>query len=575
MVKVKNKPLEASWKLAEPAPEALFARFPEYPRPIVQLFHNRGLTTDETIDRFLHPEYSRDLHDPFLLGGISDAVRTIQGSIAGGERIMIHGDYDADGLTSAAVLHDVLKRLGADVGTFVPSRYEEGYGVAAGTLQRFQREGVKLVVTVDCGISDASAIAAARSAGLKVVVTDHHVAPSTIPAAEAVVNPNLPDDPYPNRDLTGVGVAFKLAQALLQRSGLPAATQEQIEKWLLDLVAVGTVADMGRLHGENRALVRFGLLVLPRTRRPGLRKLLKLAGVDTAQPLTSETIGFAIAPRLNAPGRVGHAREALRLLTTDDETEAERLATALERTNQERRQLTLTAVSAAREQLGTVTSDDRIIILDGDWKSGVVGLVAGRLVQEFARPAVVVERGPEFSRGSIRSTPAFHVAEALQAHGELLESYGGHAQAGGFTVATANLETFRDRLTAFARQTISVAALSPEVEIAAELDGADLGWPLLEQLEAFEPFGIGNPQPSFLLRGVMIEDVAVIGRDQSHLRLQIRPRNGASLTAVAFGMVDRRDVLDAGPVDLVGQLTVNEFNGSKSLEWRVADFRPA
>lgn len=563
------------WEIAEPAPAELFARFPEHPRPIVQLFHNRGLSTDEEIDRFLHPEYSRDLHDPFALGGMRAAVETIRATIAAGEPIVVHGDYDADGLTAATVLHDVLKRLGARVSVFIPSRYEEGYGVARATLKRLQAEGAKLVVTVDCGISDAAAIAAARREGLKVVVTDHHVPPATIPEAEAVVNPNLPDDPYPNKALTGVGVAFKVTQALLATSDLDAAEVERVEKWLLDLVAIGTVADMAEVRGENRALVKFGLAVLGKTRRPGLRQLLRTAGV-AAGPLGSETIGYALAPRLNAPGRVGHARIALKLLLAGTEAEAATAAAELERLNQERQRLTLSAVADVREQLGALTEQDRIIFLDGAWKSGVVGLIAGRLVREFSRPAVVVERGASVSRGSVRSVPGFHVAEALQVHGELLESHGGHAQAGGFTVATAKLDVFRERLTAFARETVAVESLRPAVAIESEIGPAELDWDLFEHLDALEPFGAGNPRPDFLLRQSTVEDVAIVGQDRSHLKLVVAPPDGPRLTALAFGMADRAKSIQPGQrIDLAGRPVINQFNGSKTMEWHVTDFRNA
>lgn len=563
------------WKVAEPAPAERFVRFPEYPRPIVQLFHNRGLSTDEAIDRFLYPEYTRDLHDPFRLGGMRAAVATIRAAIAANEPIVIHGDYDADGLTAAALLHDVLQRLSAHVSVFIPSRYEEGYGVARQTLKRLQAAGAALVVTVDCGISDAPAIAAARRAGLKVVVTDHHVPPAALPPAEAVVNPNLPDDPYPNKALTGVGVAFKLAQALLATSDLDAAAVERIEKWLLDLVAIGTVADLAELCGENRALVKFGLAVLAKTRRPGLRQLLRTAGV-AAGPLGSETIGYALAPRLNAPGRLGHARVALNLLLADTEAAARESAAALERLNQERQRQTASAVTEVRERLTTLTERDRIIFLDGAWKSGVVGLIAGRLVREFSRPAVVVERGASVSRGSVRSVPGFHVAEALRAHGELLKSHGGHAQAGGFTVATAKLDVFRERLTAFARETVAVETLRPAVTIESEITGAELDWDLFEHLAALEPFGAGNPRPDFLLRRSTIEDVTIVGGDGAHLKFVITPPAGPRLTALAFGMADRAGSIRPGQhLDLAGRPVVNQFNGQKTMEWHVTDFRSA
>ena len=537
------------------------------------MLYQRGLRTETDVTNFLNPAYPDDLHDPFALGGMAEAVQTIQDAIAAGELIVVHGDYDADGLTATALLAGALTQLGATVETFVPSRYEEGYGVATETLKQLQRKGAGLVITVDCGISDSEAIEAARHAGLKVVVTDHHVPPEQLPEAEAVVNPNVPGDRYPNKGLTGVGVAFKVAQALFARSSWPAERREQAEKWLLDLVAIGTVADMAELRGENRALVTYGLLVLKQTRRPGLNALWRTAGIDR-QTCNGETLGYAIAPRLNAPGRVSHARDALRLLTTDDSAEAARLAAVLEQANQERQRLTLSAVAGARTRLVERREDERLIFIDGDWKSGVVGLVAGRLVREYACPAIVVERGESLSRGSVRSVPAFHVAEALQAHGDLLHSYGGHAQAGGFTVKTERLEVFRERLQAFARESISVEALQPEITVDAELAGSEVTLDLLTYLDRLEPFGSGNPNPQFRLNAARVESASVVGKDGSHLKLRLQLDGGPSLDAIGFGLGGRQEELTPGrPIDVLGRPVINRFNGNNRLEWHVSDFR--
>ncbi|MSU75924.1 single-stranded-DNA-specific exonuclease RecJ [Patescibacteria group bacterium] len=561
------------WTIAKPAPTELFEAFPEYPRPIVQMLFNRGVTADEAITNFLDPVYPRDLHDPLALGGVKEAVEIIKQSIADSERIVIHGDYDADGLTATALLLDVLTQLGANVSSFIPNRYEEGYGVAAATLKKLRAEKADLVITVDCGISSAVEIAAARKAGLKVIVTDHHTAPKNIPKAEAVINPNQPGDTYPNKALTGAGVAFKLAQALLLKYVSDEKKRDAAEKWLLDLVAIGTVADMADLRGENRTLVKYGLVVLKQSRRPGLRHLLRTADI-APEKLTARSIGYSIGPRLNAPGRLGHANEALALLTTHDDGEARGLAFKLDTYNRERRQVTSGAVEEVEQQLPTLTDNDRIIVIDGAWQSGVVGLIAGQLSREYSRPAVVIERGETISRGSVRSIPGFNVAKALQAHQSLLQTYGGHAGAGGFSISTNKLERFRIKLEEFARQTLSARQLRPTLEIEAELLSKDLNWELLDRLSAFEPFGIGNTEPNLLLTVVIVQDISVVGQDASHLKLVVQPQGGERLTVLAFGMAKRRDELAVGkPIDLVGRPVTNEFNNQKSLEWHASDFR--
>lgn len=572
MVKVKNKTITPSWKQLDPAPASFRELFPEYPGWFSDMLYQRGLRGEREVERFLNPRYPDDLHDPFALSSMEAAVKTIQASIKAGERIVVHGDYDADGLTAAALLADALGQLGAQVDTFVPSRYEEGYGVASATLAQLHADGAGLVITVDCGISDAVSIAEARAQGLPVIVTDHHVPPAELPDAEAVINPNVPGDEYPNKSLTGVGVAFKVAQALFARSGWSSERQEKAEKWLLDLVAVGTVADMAELRGENRALVQYGLLVLKRGRRLGLDALMRAAGVDR-QTCSGETLGYAIAPRLNAPGRVSHARDALQLLTTTDSSEAARLAMILEQANRERQQLTLSAVAGAREQLVGRREEERLIFIDGDWKSGVVGLVAGRLVREYARPAIVVERGEEVSRGSVRSVPAFHVAEALQAHGDLLDSFGGHAQAGGFTVKTERLELFRERLQAFAQESVSVEALQPELALNATLPAGDVTLDIFTYLERLEPFGAANPMPRFRLEGVRVEESAAVGAGDAHLKLRLVLENGTAISAIGFGLGERLGEVGQRTIDIAGRPSINRWNGTNRLEWHVEDFR--
>lgn len=564
----------AIWKVAEPIPEEVAAKFPEYPRTIAQLLYNRGLTDDATAGAFLNPVYTKDLHSPRLLKDMDRAVGVINAAIAAGERIVVHGDYDADGVTSTAVVCEALEKLGAQVDSFVPSRYKEGYGVSEATLLRLRQEGADLVITVDCGISSARAVAAGRKAGLKVVVTDHHLPPKRLPDADAVINPHRPGDQYPNKALTGVGVAFKLAQALLHESKLSPERQEAVEKWLLDLVALGTVADVASLTGENRTLVKFGLVVLGKTRRPGLQALLKAAQCDPAA-VTSSRIGYALAPRLNAAGRLGEAADALELLRTTDSPRAAALAADLNALNQRRQAVTTEALAQAKASLGPVTDERRILVVDGEWLGGIVGLVAGRLAQEYFRPALVIERGATVSKGSARSTAALNIVDALAAHRDYLTTYGGHAGAAGFSLPTAKLADFRKALERFGRERLTRDDLRPVVDIEAEIAPEELNFTLADFLERFEPFGIDNPEPVFLVRGFTPGNARTVGQDANHLKIEGRLPGGAPLSVIAFGMGDRLAEFRGGPLDLVGAPVSSTFNRTRRLEWHLRDFQSA
>lgn len=560
------------WKLAPTAPPEFLATFPEHPRIISQLLFNRGITTDAAASEFLNPVYTRDLHDPNVLGGIPEAVKTITEAISSKQKITIHGDYDADGVTSTALLLDALTQLGANVDTFIPDRYVDGYGVSKSTLLKLREQGTHLVITVDCGISSAGPIATARAQGLQVVVTDHHTPPSDLPKGEAVINPHLPGDPYPNKALTGVGVAFKLAQALIATTKWPPERQEAAEKWLLDLVAIGTVADVASLTDENRTLVKFGLVVLNKTRRPGLRHLIELAGcagaVDTGR------VGFAIAPRLNAAGRLTHAGTALELLTTNDTARAAALAAELNTLNDDRRSLTETAYLEAKQQLRNVTNDHRILVVDGDWKSGIVGLLAGRLTEEYSRPVLAIERGPETARGSARSIEGFNITETLAAHAHLLDTYGGHAGAAGFSLSSTDVPKLRKALQAFALTALRSGDLIPIRRLEAEIKPSELTLDLVKHIGDFAPFGVDNPEPEFLLKDATVRTSRCVGDENRHLKLELDLPDGRTLPAIAFGCGDQLDaVRRSRTIDLAGYPTANTFGTSTNLEWHVRDFR--
>lgn len=556
------------WTEPAKAPPPLEVDLPE---PLPAILAQRGQTV-ETIGEFLSPTYPASLLDPFLLRGMAGGVQEVHRTLKAGDRIGIHGDYDADGLTATALMADLLHRLGQSPELIVPDRYQDGYGISSGTTARVRESGVKLLITVDCGISNAREIAELRQDGVRVIITDHHQPPTTLPDAEAVINPQLPDDSYPNKNLAGVGVAFKLAQAVLATSELGEPEREKTEKWLLDLVAIGTVADLMPLRGENRALVNYGLAVLRHGRRPGLAALAEVAGVALPEA-TAQTIGYRLAPRLNAAGRMHSPMAALETLTASDEATARDGAVRLAEANTARQSATTEAVEAVLESVGEPGADQRIIMAEGPWKSGIVGLVAGKLAGRYHRPALVIEVTGDEARGSARSIPGFDITAAIRSQAELLTTYGGHAAAGGFSLPAANLPAFREGLEAYAATRLSTADLVPELMIDARLTPAQVTPDLVAGLTRLEPCGNGNPAPLFLVSG-RLTAARTVGQDATHLRLDLELPGGRRLAAIGFGLGELQSDLAAGQsVELAGRPVINRFNGSEQVEWQVEDAR--
>jgi len=564
--------IKARWLMPEPMPGGYDAPLKGLSPVVAQILYNRGITHEE-MPLFLRPAISA-MHAPLLMRGMAEAVRRIRAAIAAGERIAVYGDFDVDGVTGTVLLHQTLSALGADCTTYVPHRATEGYGLNNGALDRLHADGVRLIVTVDCGISSAAEVEYARGLGLDVVITDHHLPPARLPAAVAILNPRQPLCAYPFKDLAGVGVTFKLASALAE--GIPDGAR--LRREVLDLVVVGTVSDMVPLRGENRVLVRYGLPVLSHTTRVGLQALLRRAGLEHAN-LTTAEIGFRVGPRLNAAGRIDHASAGCRLLMTRDPAEAEELAAALEDKNVERQRLTAEIIADARARIGPHPSERALVIDDDTWSVGVVGLVAGRLAEEYCRPVFVIERdagadgkGGE-SRGSARSVPGFNVIEALTSCADLLTKFGGHAAAAGFSLRTECIEPFRERIAALAAARLSAEDLVPSIQLDAEVGGRFFGAEelrgLFEQLAALEPFGVGNHPPVLLWRGLRVADCRVVGQD--HLRFSFSTPSG-TVGAIAFGRAEDVGVLPRGTaVDVVCSLQYNEWNGYAAVELRIKD----
>lgn len=559
----------AEWVFAE-LPEST-PQIKDISPPLARLLAARGIDSPEAIERYLAPTYDTQLEDPFALTGMKEAVSTIQAAFADGRQIGVHGDYDADGVTATSLLLDVLSRLGHAPVAVIPDRYQDGYGLSANTLAKLQDQHVELLITVDCGISNAKEIAQARADGMQVVVTDHHQPPAVLPEAEAVVNPQLPGDSYPNKGLSGVGVAFKLSQALLQRSTLTDQQKESAEKWLLDLVAIGTVADLMPLTGENRALVHFGLQVLHQTRRPGLRALAEVAGIRLEQA-TSTTIGYTIAPRLNAAGRMGSADIALALLTADTADEARANALKLGEANTNRQASTSEIVTEVTKQLGHISDEDKILIASGPWKSGIVGLAAGKLAQTYHRPTVVIEIAGEEAKGSARSISGFDITAAIASQSEFLTTFGGHPAAAGFSLPTSQLESFTQGLRTYTEENLSAKQLVKRLVIDERLASSDVTLRFVSELHRLEPVGIGNPEARFSLSGT-IHSVRTVGNDRSHLKLELASDDGV-VSTIGFGLGRFAEQLETGAeVEIAGTPVISTFSGRETVEWQVEDVR--
>lgn len=556
------------WKVATPVPDELRRALSHIHPVMLQVLYNRRLTDEARIQAFLDGRYLAD-DDPYLLPDMERAVARIEQAIDREERIVVYGDFDADGITATVLLVEALRGLGLSRGQaqpYIPDRVDEGYGLNGESLAKLREKGADLLITVDCGIRAVCEVEEAREMGLDVIITDHHSLGRTLPPAQAVINPKRSDAAYPEKMLAGVGLAFKVAQALKQ--GLPQRAQFAEEN-LLDLVALGTVADLAPLQGENRRLVSRGLEVLNSCRRPGVAALVDVSGLKPGS-ITAEHISFMLGPRINAAGRLAHAYDAARLLATNNMRMAREYARALNSLNQRRRTLTRQLTRQAEEMI----QGDRPILIAAhpDFVSGIVGLVAGRLAEKHYRPAVAMEQGPTESRGSCRSIPEFHITEALDEVADLLERHGGHAQAAGFTVRNENLEALQARLTEIATDRLAGKELKPTLEIDAELRVSDVNWALQGQLEQLEPTGEANATPLFVSRGVQVYNHRAVG-DGSHLQLVVGDGQ-QKVSCIAFRQGEWAATLPER-IDLVYTIGINEWNGRRDLQLVVQDIRPA
>lgn len=557
------------WNLVESEDDQLVNKIATEQKlsPVVaKILVNRGYQTGAAVDTFLHPQLDQ-CYDPFLMHDMQKAVERIQQAIEAGETITVYGDYDADGVTSTALMYETLLTVGAEVNYYVPNRFSDGYGPNVAAFKRLIDDGTQLIVTVDNGVAGHDAIDAANKLGVDVVVTDHHELPKQLPSAYAIVHPRFPGSQYPFGDLSGVGVAFKVAWALL----------DEFPVELLDLVAIGEVADLVSVTDENRILITYGLQQLRNGMRPGIHELIKIAGLNE-QTLTETNIGFGIAPRLNALGRMGDANPGVQLLTSLDDDEASQLAKMVDEKNKQRQTL---VTKIAQEALQQATSEQGkkqpVLLLAGHgWHEGVLGIVASRVVEQVGKPTIVVNVDDETgnAKGSGRSIDGFDLFHAVDAYRELTVAFGGHQMAVGLTVKADQLDKLRTGLVqAAAEQSLSQLP-KQQLEIAARINPDDVDLTLFSEIEQLAPFGTGNPRPQFLFADCQVADVKQIGKENAHLKLALKGQTG-SLSAIAFNQGTAAPIVQAAKqnVAFVGSLDENEWRGNRSVQLMIKDIK--
>ncbi|MGD8751716.1 MAG: single-stranded-DNA-specific exonuclease RecJ [Anaerolineales bacterium] len=559
--------IKKQWLIAPRIPPSVEEELENFSPILRQILYNRGYANEGNARKYLQsiPPFETN---PFTLVGMSEAVERIKSALDRRETIVIYGDYDVDGITATALMVQFLRRLGITVNAYIPNRFDEGYGLNIEALEQLHSQGLKLVVTVDCGIRSLEEAEFAKNIGLDLIICDHHHPGRILPSATAIIDPKQEGDTYPEKNLAGVGLAYKLASALaqaLKRNDI------NVDNYL-DLVALGTVADLAPLIDENRSLVRQGLEKIRTPKRQGLLSLMGVSGVDY-RTISASDIGYILGPRLNAAGRLDTALDAYTLLTTKDLKTAGMIAQSLDNQNRKRQKLTKEIQNKAEE---LVISDDPDALLlfaaHEEFHPGVVGLAASRMADRYYRPAIVAHKDIEFTRGSCRSIPEFHITEALDQCAELLERHGGHASAAGFTVKNENLEQLKERLLSLATEALSEKDLQPTLNADAEVQLSDLRQELLLDLRQIEPTGYGNPQPLFVSRELKPINYRAVGRDGSHLKLKVTD-GWLTYDAIAFQQGEWYSKM-TNRIDILYSFELNEYRGQRSFQLNIRDLRP-
>jgi len=576
------------WQVKAKAPSAFFKKFPEFSPLIIQLLYNRGIKTQQQIDEFFNSDFNSDLHDPFLLKGMKKAIKRIKQAIKKKEKITIYGDFDADGVCSTAIIYLTLKELGhKKIDIYIPDREKENHGLNEKSIKKIAKAGTKLIITVDCASSDLEEVDLANSLDVDVIITDHHQTGKKLPKTVAMVNPWQKDDKYPFKKLAGAGVAYKVACALLP-------DQDPFKKWLLDLTALATVADVMPIVGENRTLVKYGLGVLAQTKWIGLQELMRISKVEPeviqdsldgeapSTNLDTYTLGFVLGPRLNAASRMDHASRAFHLLISQDRKEAEKLSKGINQKNSLRQNLTSKVVREIEGRLEKDISKGGIskIIFEGspDWPVGLVGLIAGKMADKYRRPAVVYYQKGDLIYASCRSIPQFDLIKMLDKCAHLFDDYGGHKGAAGFRVDVSNLDQVKNIFNKLVEKELEDKDLTPVLETDAELFLEDIDWQNYDQIQMFSPFGRNNDKPKFLARKLEICSLKTVGNGDKHLKMELmmfgKSNKSKKFNAIAFGFGEKEEILKKGQlIDIVFEIIVNQWNGYRGLEMKIVDLK--
>lgn len=556
---------EKRWEVSPKIPDSVYYNLDGFQPIFRQILYNRGIENQADAERFIHGVPDHD-GDPFRLLGMETAIDRIERAIQRKELISIYGDYDVDGVTATALLTEVIGSAGGKVEGYIPNRFDEGYGLNVKALSDLKARGTQLVITVDCGIRSLDEVAHANEIGLDIIISDHHHPGDTLPNAVAVINPKQAGDHYPFKELAGVGLAYKIASALYDPN-------DPVVNQTLDLVALGTVADLALLVDENRALVRAGLEQIRYPHRQGLQSLLGVAMIDPPT-VTARDIGYKLGPRLNAAGRLNTAQSAFELLLTNDLKLAAIHAQDLNNDNRERQRETVFVQQDAEAQ--ALAGDEippLLFAVSSEYNVGVVGLAASRLTDRYYRPAIVAYQDEEYTRGSCRSIPEFHITEALDEFEDMFEHHGGHAAAAGFTIRNERLDEFRTRITELAEETLAGMDLLPVLQADAEVHLSELRPEILTNLEWLEPTGIGNPSAKFISRDLSVLYPKKVGKDGSHLKMSLTDRK-ITYDAIAFGQGEWVDRMPQR-VDIFFTFEKNEYQGRVSFQLNVRDLKPS
>ena len=544
---------------------------------VLDILAKRGIVSEEEVERFFDFDYEKNMTDPVGISGMATAVERIKKAKKEKEKIAIYGDYDADGVTATAVIFETLVNLGFDeIIYYIPDRQTEGYGMNPEAIKYLKNQEVNLVITVDCGVTGKEEVELAKQLGMDVIVTDHHNAPEELPSAVAVINPKIDVSGFGENELAGVGVAFKLAQALYREFSPEKFDQL---KWALDLVAVGTIADCVSLLGENRVLTKYGLLVLSKLRRVGLSELFQVGriAIDENNVPDTQKVAFQIAPRINAAGRMDHANVAYKLLIEKDRAAARLLALELEAKNQERQKITAEIFKEVSSMAENVFKDKKFILAKSEhWPVGVLGLVAGKIAETFRKPTGIFQIQNGMCVGSFRSISEVDIMEVLNSSKELLTRFGGHSQAAGASVAPENLEKLYEKMNFEIEKKMEGKEFRLTLEIDAEVPPAEINWQLVAEIKKMEPFGMGNPEPTFLSRGFLVVEVKIVGNGTKHLKLSLRPDENSPkiFDAIGFSFGEKFSGLSVGDkIDAVYNLSEDEWNGSKKIQLKLIDLK--